>query len=288
MRRLVTLAGAMCAVLAVAFAPGAARPVSATDPGLAQFVRDFGDPPSADFGRIRIDSIGVDAPLGVRDVAADGFMPMPLGPSDVAWYDFAAVPGYGGTPGAGWNAVFSGHVDYVARVPWAGTRYAGTGVFYRLGEVQAGDVIEVDRPGGTLRYVVTWVRQVPADDESWGELLQARVPIDSITLFTCGGEFDARVLEYSHRTVVRAESITRTGNQLPQTFGDYTAGTAGTTSPFGLAASQTFPVFAIWKEDPTVSGGYRFWAPNVPAFLDTLSGHLRDEDWVILRIRPTS
>ncbi len=84
--------------------------------------------------------------------------------------------------------------------------------------------------------------------------------------------------------MVRAERVEGTPRQLPQTSGDFTAGTSGTTSPAALAAVQAFPVHAIWKYD-AAAGSYLFWAPGAPAFVDTLTGRLRAEDFVILRIR---
>ena len=193
---------------------------------------------------------------------------------------------YGGLPGEGRNAVFSGHVDYVARVPYLGSvRYAGPGVFARLREVSRGDVIEVERNGETLRYVVAWTQHVEAEGAQWGEYWNASVPVDSITLYTCAGQFDASSISYSDRVVVRAERVIGTPREFPQTFGDYTAGVSGTNSPAALATGQAFPVLAIWKADPGVSGGYRFWAPGVPSFVDTLTGRMSPEDYVILRIR---
>ena len=274
----------VAAVLAAGWGIASPRAAHATSAALASFVATYGDPPAATFGRIRIPAIGVDAAVGAHEVAADGFMPAPFGPGDVAWYDFANLPGYGGEPGAGVNAIFSGHVDYVARVPYAGVRYGGTAVFWSLHDLEPGAVVEVERGGETLRYTVSWVRRIPAEDDAWADLLTAQVPLESITLFTCGGDFDARRLEYEDRIVVRAERVIGTPRALPQTWGDYTAGISGTNSPAALAAAQAFPVHAIWKLDEA-TGGYLFWGPDVPAFLDTLSGRLRPADFVILRIR---
>src|SRR5205085_11934474 len=92
-------------------------------------------PPS----RLRIPSLGVDAPVSVKDVDATGTMESPNGPSDVAWYAFSAYPGNVG------NAVFSGHRDYYTGV---------VGVFYNLDQLQLGQEIDVVRNGRILRYHV--------------------------------------------------------------------------------------------------------------------------------------
>ena len=58
--------------------------------------------------------------------------------------------------------------------------------------------------GETLRYVVQWRRQVSAADANWSEIFSSDVGQDSITLYTCSGDFDFSTRTYSDRTVVRA------------------------------------------------------------------------------------
>ena len=53
----------------------------------------YGEPPNAVLGRLRVPALGIDAPLGVRSVGGDGQMPNPVGPSDVIWYDFTGWEG---------------------------------------------------------------------------------------------------------------------------------------------------------------------------------------------------
>ena len=165
----------------------------------------LGEAPDATLGRMRIPIIGVDAALGQRLVSG-GQMQNPTGPSDVVWYDLSLWEGLGGAPGAGANAVFSGHVDYSARVPWANARYQGDGIFRNLPLLAPGDVIEVEIGGQTLRYAVVWLRQVKANSNT-AEILTADVPVDSITLITCGGAFDSTTRSYEDRIVIRAERI---------------------------------------------------------------------------------
>ena len=167
----------------------------------------YGEPPGAVFGRMRVPALGIDAPVGVRLVGGDGQMPNPAGPSDVIWYDFSGWEGIGGAIGGGGNAVFSGHVDYAARVPYAGVDYRGRGVFFSLSLLSPGDVIEVESAGQTIRYAVSWRQTVDAAETNWGEMLSADVSVDSITLITCGGEFDFDSRSYVDRVVIRAERI---------------------------------------------------------------------------------
>ena len=176
----------------------------ATVKTLQELAEKHGDPPDSTLGRFRIPSLGVDAPLGTRFVGGNGVMPSPTGPADVVWYDLSEWTGLGGTPGGGSNAVFSGHVDYAAYVAYAGVQFRGRGVFFHLGLLSPGDVIEVDVNGATLTYAVEWRRQVSASDADWAEIYSAGVERDSITLITCGGDFDFTTREYADRVVVRA------------------------------------------------------------------------------------
>ena len=185
----------------------AAGPV--TIGNLGQLREAYGEAPDATLGRMRIPVIGVDAPLGSRYVG--DAMPNPTGPDDVVWYDFANWKGLGGAPGQGGNAVFSGHVDYHLAISWApdDAVYQGKGVFFGLDALSAGDVIEVETGGVVRRYAVVWRRTVPAAGapEEWRNILSGDVAVDSITLLTCGGEFDATTKTYADRVAIRAERV---------------------------------------------------------------------------------
>lgn len=173
---------------------------------LTTFIAEHGYPEDATFARVRIPVLGVDARVASRYVGGDGVMPNPVGPADVVWYDLSAWSGLGGEPGSGGNAIFSGHVDYNATVRYADVHYRGQGVFGQLQRLSEGDVIEVDYNGETLRYAVTWTRQLHASEDDWAPIWR-RGGRDAITLYTCGGEFDTVSRQYSDRVVVRAERI---------------------------------------------------------------------------------
>ncbi|MQA00900.1 MAG: sortase [Dehalococcoidia bacterium] len=189
-------------------------PTPTPDPGpptvrnLGTFTRDYGEPPGASFARIRIPLLGVDAGVAAHTVGAGQPMTAPVGPNDVAWYELSpAWPGMGGRPGEGGNAIFSGHVDYAAFVPYAGVRYSGKGIFGDLDLLSPGDVIEVVYNGQVLRYGVVWKRQMSAAGSNWAEIWSSNVGADSITVFTCGGDFDFTNLTYDDRVVIRAERL---------------------------------------------------------------------------------
>ncbi|MBM3141390.1 MAG: class F sortase, partial [Chloroflexi bacterium] len=197
--------GAVAPATAAAGAPPEGVTILTT---LRQLIAAHGEPRAASFARLRIPRIGVDAPVGVDTVGDDAQMEVPFNPVEITWYDLSAFPGMGGAPGGGENAIFSAHVDYLGRVPYAdGAFYRGKGVFANLDHLGPGDVIEVFYRGQMLRYQVKWRRSVNAVSGNWGEIWSAAVPVDSITLYTCGGLFDAGSRNYADRVVVRAERM---------------------------------------------------------------------------------
>ena len=140
--------------------------------------------------RLMIPAIGVDAPVSMKGLRPDGFMEVPNGPEDVAWYSFSTRPGRSG------NAVISGHLDY---------HDYGAAVFWRLKELREGDVVEVRlADGSTLRYRVFLRLSYDADQAPVPEII-GPTSKEVVTLITCGGTFDREARNYSQRLVVRAE-----------------------------------------------------------------------------------
>ena len=150
-------------------------------------------PPSeAPVTTLAIPEFGVDAPIVVLGVDANGIMESPDGPTDVAWYDFSSKPGFGS------NAVFSGHVDYY--------NY-GPAVFWNLKDLEPEDIIEVRLEDGTVyQYGVVSREMVNAQTANIGEIV-GDTANEIITLITCGGTFDASIGEYDQRVVVRAQRL---------------------------------------------------------------------------------
>lgn len=240
------------------------------------------DPPSTE-GRVRIPMLGIDAPLTVRQVAPDGTMPMPLGPADVSWYDFSIHPGLGGVPVASGNTILSGHVDYVANVPYTGVRYSGPGVFADLGRLRSGASIEVVRGPVTASYRVVSVEVLPAEQADWLREFAA-TPVETLTLFTCTGEFNPRTFDYSDRVVVKAVRVIGVARKLDVTPDNrFLYGIGGTSDPVELAAAQTRAVTALYARDPAGTE-WLTYVPGAPSFVNTLVGRLRPEALVIGRV----
>lgn len=170
------------------------------------WTKKYGEPKGTDFARLRIPSIGVNAPVGAWAVKG-AVMPEPYGPVDVAWYDLSAFPGQGGYPGDGKNAVFGAHADLNRDIASVGQHYTGPAVFWDLDQLKPGDRVEVDLNGQTLKYSVVWSREVAASTTDWGQHWSNNVKVDSITLYTCSGKFNADTHEYTTRLIVRAERI---------------------------------------------------------------------------------
>lgn len=182
------------------------EPVGQVAQSLQQLINDYGYPDAADFATLRIPVLGLNAAVSEKYVEPGGAMPDPTGPAQIVWYDMSAFKTMGGEPGEGRNAIFSGHVDYNAYVSYAGVRYRGEGIFYNLGKLEYGDLIEVDYNGETLRYRVTWVEHHSADPAvtDWGDIWRGDPDTDQITIYTCGGDFNPATRQYDDRIVVRA------------------------------------------------------------------------------------
>jgi len=189
------------------------EPTATPEPAITtieELVSLHGHPPGYDYARLRIPFIGVDAPVGASFVggASGAQMGTPEGPATVFWYDMSEWAGLGGAPGAGGNAIFSGHVDLASYIPYADVNYHGGAIFADLELLSQGDRIFIDFNGETLEYAVSWKEQVNAGNSSrWGEIWSGDVVTDSITIYTCGGEFDVNGRSYVDRVVVRAERV---------------------------------------------------------------------------------
>jgi LPXTG-site transpeptidase (sortase) family protein len=141
--------------------------------------------------RIRIDGIGVDAPVGPVGVDDKGRMEVPLDVATVGWYRFG--PGPGATEG---SAVLSGHVDDYEQ---------GLGAFYRLGKLEVGATVTVQLADGTvLDYRVRNVERVAKPELPVGQVF-ARDGAPRLTLVTCGGDFNRAAGVYTENVVVTAE-----------------------------------------------------------------------------------
>jgi LPXTG-site transpeptidase (sortase) family protein len=142
--------------------------------------------------RLQLPGFGVDSPvLNMGFDRNSGEMQIPHEAHLVAWYDFSAAPGQPG------NAVFAAHVD------WRGAR----GAFWDLRHLQVGDEITVEADGKVLRYQVFEAYHVRPDEADMSVIIGQRSGPETITLITCGGNFNTSIRAYEERVIVRAERI---------------------------------------------------------------------------------
>jgi hypothetical protein len=154
---------------------------------------------------IQIPAAAVDAGVEQSQIV-DGVMLDPSGPWVVSWYEQTARLGEQG------NTVMAGHLDY-----WD----IGPAVFYNLVSVQKGDEIYVfGENGETFTYNATWARlyQLEELNSEAIRVIVGSTAVTSLTLITCGGEFDEATGQYLSRYVVRAELTPSTQTVTSQDF----------------------------------------------------------------------
>ena len=141
---------------------------------------------------LHIPAIEVRSTLLHLGQAGDGSVETPRpGPSynDAAWYRHSPTPGSRGP------AILLGHVDSAAE---------GPSVFFRLGELTAGDRVAVRRADGTVaEFRVDRVRRY-AKTEFPTNLVYGNIDHAGLRLVTCGGAFDNSTGRYLDNVVVFA------------------------------------------------------------------------------------
>lgn len=141
--------------------------------------------------RLSIPSLNVDAAIVDLGFDDDGRLDVPGDGGSIGWYHMTPQPG---EPG---NSLLGGHYD------WDGS----LAVFWRLSELDVGDRVEIDDGSGNeLVYEVQSTSDVDWD-RPLSEILGTDESGSSLTLFTCGGDFDQERGEYAQRTVVWATLV---------------------------------------------------------------------------------
>jgi hypothetical protein len=146
---------------------------------------------------IQVPDAGIDAAIE-RVRVVDGVMQNPSGPWVVSWYENLPALGQGR------NVVMAGHVDY-----WD----VGPAVFWYLKEpgLAAGQVIRVVGADQQVYEYQAQTSTVYSIDQLTPDLINNEIIGDrgteTLTLITCGGEFDVARGEYLSRIVVHAVRI---------------------------------------------------------------------------------
>jgi sortase (surface protein transpeptidase) len=141
--------------------------------------------------RVSIPAIGVDSSLIRLGLQADGSLQVPATGFPAGWFTGGPAPGELGP------AVLAGHVD------WGGS----PGVFYRLRDVVAGDLITVARQdGSTVAFRVSRVAKF-AKNAFPTQAVYGNLDHAGLRVITCGGAFDHRARSYVDNIVVFADLV---------------------------------------------------------------------------------
>lgn len=143
---------------------------------------------------LNIPKIEVSASIETVGNDAQGRMDVPQGVENAAWWNLGPLPG---GPG---NAVISGHLDTYLQEP---------AVFWRLRELEPGDMISVRDAGGVdhnfevVNSETYEHNQVPLD-VIFGDAVRIR---PNLILITCEGTWDTASRNYDQRFVVYAKMV---------------------------------------------------------------------------------
>lgn len=141
-------------------------------------------------GWLQIPATGTNAKIVRVGLDKNGDMVTPRNAGDIAWLD------NGSFPGPTRNAILAGHRNWQGRA----------GSLLRLEQAGAGDAVRIGLGGRAYTFTIIWVRTYDPDSAPVEELM-GNTARDSITLVTCGGEFNPRTRHYVKRIVARAELV---------------------------------------------------------------------------------
>lgn len=159
--------------------------------GSALFDPNTVAPPTVPPVSVTIDGIRVDdAPVIPVGVEPNGEMEIP-GAREVGWYRFGPSPRHAG------SSVLAAHIAY----------NGSDGVFRRLASVDLGAIVTVTYADGTVsRHVVTEIAQYGKEDLPFDRVFAKTGPA-TLTLITCGGDFNRSLNAYDDNIVVYAQPL---------------------------------------------------------------------------------
>lgn len=165
---------------------------AAEEPSQALRIRATVELPESKPASLDIPAIDVHSVVRELGRTPEGTLETPQpGPryNDAAWYRHSPTPGELGP------AILLGHVDSASE---------GPSVFFRLGELRAGDRVSVTRRDGSVaRFVVDKVRRYPKADFPT-DLVYGDIDHAGLRILTCGGPFDEVAGHYLDNIVVFA------------------------------------------------------------------------------------
>ncbi len=170
--------------------PGAGTPpqqTEAADPRIEAMPRSA--PVSVD-----IPSIDVTSALHPLGLNQDGTLQVPSGQryDEAAWYEGSPTPGELGP------AVIEGHVTSQGSVP---------SVFFDLGELSRGDMVEVTREDGSVATFEVYATDSFAKDDFPKVAVYGNTEVPELRVITCGGEYDPQARAHLDNIVVFAKLV---------------------------------------------------------------------------------
>jgi len=150
---------------------GSAPPPSATPPPSPPFSLAPSPPVS-----VRASVVGINSAVSQVGLTKDGTIEVPTSYDKAAWYRLGPTPGELGP------AVIIGHVD----------SYKGPGVFFNLGDIRPGQLIDITRADHSVAHFrVDAIDSYPKDLFPT-EAVYGPVNYAGLRLITCGGAFDEK------------------------------------------------------------------------------------------------
>lgn len=144
--------------------------------------------------RIKIPEIGVSSSLVDLGLDSDGVMETPEPVDKAGWFTPSPPPGI---PGA---TVIAGHVTW-NQEPM---------VFFKLGDLEKGDRVEVMRKDGIKTvFEVTRIGSFPKDSFPT-DAVYSQPDTSELRLITCGGDYDKASNRYLSNVIVWAEIVSHT------------------------------------------------------------------------------
>ncbi|GMQ84715.1 MAG: hypothetical protein BMS9Abin07_0279 [Acidimicrobiia bacterium] len=167
-------------------------PTAPTETTQAALETAFDRGPPQRANRVRIASIGVDATIIDLGLNPDRTLEVPQDIRLAGWWTGRSVPGEQGP------SIVVGHVDSAAE---------GPGVFWRLRELDIGDVIQVDRSDGSVAEFRVIETELVLKDEFPTEKVYGSTEGSQLRVITCGGSFDRSAGSYRGNVIVYAELV---------------------------------------------------------------------------------
>ena len=143
---------------------------------------------------LRIPALGVSSSLSQLGLNADKSPQVPTNYEEPGWYKLGPAPGQIG------SAVILGHVD----------DKKGPAVFYKLGSLKAGDMVDVNLADGAIVHFVVKTVTTYLKAQFPSQQVYGSHGYSGLQLVTCGGKFDSVTGHYLSNVVAYTTLVSTT------------------------------------------------------------------------------